>query len=48
MNNRVLGALAQSFTHRDNPHGNKNSNIAFQRDLDERVEADSEYQADPS
>ena len=48
MNNQVLRALAQSFTHRDNPHVNRNSNIAFQRDLDERLEADGEYQANPS
>ena len=48
MNNRVLRALAQSFTHRDSPHGNRNSNIAFQRNLDERLEADGEYQANPS
>jgi hypothetical protein len=48
MNTRVLTALAHSFTHRDNPSGNKNSNIAFQRDLDERLEADDEYQANPS
>ena len=48
MNTRVLTALAHSFTHRDNPNGNRNSNIAFQRDLDERLEADEEYQANPS
>jgi len=48
MNTRVLRALTQSFTHRDNPHGNRNSNIAFQRDLDERLKADGEYQANPS
>jgi hypothetical protein len=48
MNTRVITALAHSFTHRDNPHGNRNSNIAFQRDLDERLEADGEYQANPS
>ena len=48
MNTRVLTALAHSFTHRDNPNGNRNSNIAFQRDLDERLEADGEYQANPS
>jgi hypothetical protein len=43
-----IPALAQSFTHCDNPHGNRNSNIAFQRDLDERLEEDGEYQANPS
>ena len=43
MNTRVLTALAHSFT-----HGNRNSNITFQRDLDERLEADGEYQANPS
>ncbi len=48
MNTRVLTALAHAFTHRDNPSGNRNSNIAFQRDLDERLEADDEYQANPS
>ncbi len=48
MNTRVLRALAQSFTHRNNPHGNRNSNIAFQHDLDERLQADGEYQANPS
>ena len=48
MNTRVLTALVHSFTHRDNPSGNRNSNIAFQRDLDERLEADGEYQANPS
>ena len=48
MNTRVLRALAQSFTHRDNPHGNRSSNITFQCDLDERLEADGEYQANPS
>ncbi len=48
MNTRVLRALTQSFTHRDNPHGNRNSNIAFQRDLDERLKADGEYQANTS
>ena len=48
MNTRVLTALAHSFTHRNNPSGNRNSNIAFQRDLDERLEADGEYQANPS
>ena len=31
MNTRVLTALVHSFTHRDNPSGNRNSNIAFQR-----------------
>ena len=48
MNTRVLTALTHSFTHRDNSNGNRNSNIAFQRDLDERLEADGEYQANPS
>jgi len=48
MNTRVLTALAHSFTHRDNPNGNRNSNIAFQRDLDERLEADEEYRSNPS
>ena len=38
---RVLTSLSQSFTHRDNPHGNFNPNIAYQRDLDELLEADS-------
>ena len=48
MNSRVLKGLSQSFTHRDNPHGNKNPNIAFQRDLDEILEADGEYRESPS
>jgi hypothetical protein len=48
VNTRVLRALARSYTHRYNPHGNRNSNIAFQRDLDERLEANGEYQANPS
>jgi hypothetical protein len=45
---RVLKSLAQSFTHRDNPYGNSNPNIAFQRDLDEALEADEEYRNNPS
>ena len=45
---RILTRLAQSFTHRDNPHGNSNPNIAFQRDLDEAMEADDEYRTNPS
>ena len=40
--------LAQSFTHRDNPYGNSNPNIAFQRDLGEALEADDEYRTNPS
>jgi len=48
MNERVLKGLAQSFTHRDNPHGYGNSNIASQRDLDELLEADIEYRDNPS
>jgi len=48
MNKRVLKSLSQSFTHRDNPYGHGNSNIAFQRDLDEMLEADAEYQDNPS
>ena len=48
MNERVLKGLVQSFTHRDNPHGHGNSNIAFQRDLDELLEADHEYRTNPS
>ena len=43
MNSRVLKGLSQSFTNRDNPHGNRNPNIAFQRDLDELLEADGEF-----
>ena len=43
---RILTRLAQSFTHRDNPYGN--SNIAFQRDWDEAMEADDEYRTNPS
>ena len=39
---RILTRLAQSFTHRDNPYGNSNPNIAFQRDLDEAMVADDE------
>jgi hypothetical protein len=34
--------------HRDNPYGNSNPNIAFQRDLDEAMEADDEYRTNPS
>ena len=45
---RILKSLAQSFTHRDNPYGNSNPNIAFQRDLDEAMEADAEYRTNPS
>jgi hypothetical protein len=48
MNSRVLKGLSQSFTHRDSPHGHGNLNIAFQRDLDELLEADSEYRDNPS
>jgi hypothetical protein len=48
MNERVLKRLSQSFTHRDNTHGHENSNIAFQRDLDELLEADIEYRDNPS
>ena len=36
-----------NLTHRDNPYGHGNSNIAFQRDLDELLEADVEYQDNP-
>ena len=43
MNIRVLKSLSQSFTHRDNPFGNRNHNIAFQRDLDDFLETDGEY-----
>jgi hypothetical protein len=43
LNSRVLKSLSQSFTHRDDPHGNSNPNIAFQRVLDELLEADAEY-----
>jgi hypothetical protein len=45
---RILTSLAQSFTHRDNPYGNSNPNIAFQRDLDDAMEADDEYRINPS
>ena len=45
---RILTRLAQSFTHRDNPYVNFNPNIAFQRDLDEAMEADDEYRTNPS
>jgi hypothetical protein len=45
---RILKSLAQSFTHHDNPNGNSNPNIAFQRDLDEAMEADDEYRTNPS
>ena len=48
LNKRVLTSLSQSFTHRDNPHGTSNPNIAFQRDLDELLEADAEYSDSPS
>ena len=48
LNKRVLTSLSQSFTHRDNPHGTSNPNIAFQRDLDELLEADAEYSDNPS
>ena len=44
----LLTSLSQSFTHRDNPHGSSNPNIAFQRDLDELLEADAEYSDSPS
>ena len=43
MNERVLKSLSQSFTHRKNPHGHGNAKIAFQRDLDELLEADNAY-----
>jgi hypothetical protein len=39
---------SQSFTHRDNLHGNTNPNIAFQRDLDKLLEAYEEYRDSPS
>ena len=45
---RILKSLAQSFTHRGNPYGNSNPNIAFQRDLDEAMEADDEYRTNAS
>ena len=48
LNKRILKDLAQSFTHRDNPHGTSNPNIAFQRDLDELLEADAEYSDSPT
>ena len=48
MQTRILTRLAQSFTHRDNPYGNSNPNIASQRDLDEAMEADDEYRTNPS
>ena len=48
LNKRILKSLSQSFTHRDNPHGNSNPNIAFQRDLDELIEADGEFGDNPS
>ena len=48
MNERVLKSLSQYFTHRDNPHGHGNPNIIFQRDLDELLEAEVEYQDNPS
>ena len=43
-----LFQAVESFAHRDNPHGNKNPNIAFQSDLDELLEADGEYRDNPS
>ena len=48
VNIRVLKSLSQSFTHRDNPFGNRNPNIAFQRDLDDLLEADGEYRDGPT
>ena len=48
LNKLVLTSLSQSFTHRDNPHETSNPNIAFQRDLDELLEADAEYNDSPS
>jgi len=48
MNIRVLKSLSQSFTHRDNPFGNRNHNIAFQRDLDDFLETDGEYRDGPT
>lgn len=44
----MLKSLFQCFTHRDNPYGNANPNIVFQRDFDELLEAYREYQEDPS
>ena len=44
---RILKSLAQSFTHRDNPYGNSNPNIALKRDLEEAMEADDEYKTNP-
>ena len=48
MNIRVLKSLSQSFTHSDNPFGNRNPNMAFQRDLDDLLEADGEYRDGPT
>jgi hypothetical protein len=48
MNERVLKGLSQTFINRDNHYGHRNSNIAFQHDLDELLEADVEYQDNPS
>ena len=48
LNKCVLKSLSQSFTHRDNPHGNSNPNIAFLRDLDKLIEADGEFSDSPS
>jgi hypothetical protein len=48
LNSRVLKSMFQSFRHRDNPHGNTNPNIAFQRDLDELLEVDGKYRDSPS
>jgi hypothetical protein len=48
LNTRILKTLAQSFTYRDNPYENSNPNIAFQRDLNELLEADEEYRTSPS
>ncbi len=48
LNKRALRSLSQSFTHRENPHENSNPNIAFQRDLDELIEADGEFSDSPS
>ncbi len=48
LNIRILKSLSKSFTHRDNPHGGSNPNIAFQLDLDELIEADSEFSSNPS
>ena len=48
MNSWVLKSLSQCFTHRNNSYGNAYPNIAFQRDLDELLEADGEYREVPS